>query len=212
MRTAADAVAATGPGPPHRVACRNIHCIGVEREVRPHHHIDNLTGSRWHATDSRPAVLIDNAQRRSLHVRDICSLLARFSSDEESNRKNGREPKNQPCCIRCFHMVVFFTRQHSGYLRVETPLTLCGSSKRNIAQASPKKASRIFLVAGNIALICATRMVTKLLRTQCGEYFTIVTDQRSATSHYQPQLHTQGLGAGVGRGRGVILGRGVGPC
>ena len=79
MRTTADAVAATGPRPPDRVAYGNIDCVRVKREVRPHRHVDNLAGSRWHATDSRPTVLIDNAQERALRVRRICSLLAGFS-------------------------------------------------------------------------------------------------------------------------------------
>ena len=53
--------------------------------TRSHRHIDNLAGRRWHATDGRPAVLIDNAQGRALRVRDICSLLAGFSPHQNSN-------------------------------------------------------------------------------------------------------------------------------
>jgi hypothetical protein len=119
--------------------------------------------------------------------------------------------KNNRAALNLFIMLILSYASLYEFC-VESQVKLLRLGAGDIAQASPKKASRIFLVAGNIALICATRMVTKLLRTQCGEYFPIVTDQRSATSHYQPQLHTQGLGAGVGRGRGVILGRGVGPC
>jgi hypothetical protein len=81
LRTTANAMAATGPGPSHRVTDRDVDSVRRKRETRPHHDVDNLAGSRWHAIDSRPTVLIDNAQGCAPCVLRIWSLLAGFSPD-----------------------------------------------------------------------------------------------------------------------------------
>ena len=95
-------------------------------------------GSRWHAAHGRPAVLIDNAQGRALCVRRICSPLARFSPHQKSKCKNGCEPKNHPCCIRCFHSVGPVLRASVRDFCVESQLTLCGSMARYCAGAAKK--------------------------------------------------------------------------
>ena len=56
-----DAMAATGPSPPHRIADRNIELIRVKRETRTYRHFENLPGRRWHSIGHRPAILINNS-------------------------------------------------------------------------------------------------------------------------------------------------------
>ena len=83
MRTTADAVAAVCPGPPHRVADRDVDSVRRKREpALSHCYIDDCAGSRWHAARSRPAVLIDNTQRRVLRVRNIAPLTIRTAFRE----------------------------------------------------------------------------------------------------------------------------------
>ena len=62
---------------------------------------------RWNAAHSRLAVLIQYSDRwRGVFLRRYtCPPLARFSSHQKSECKNGRDPKNQPCCIRYFHTI-----------------------------------------------------------------------------------------------------------
>src|SRR5262245_37973865 len=57
-----DTVAITVPGPPHRVANRNVDRARVKRKrpTRPHGHIDSRAGCRWDAAHSWAPVLIDN--------------------------------------------------------------------------------------------------------------------------------------------------------
>jgi len=90
------------------------------------------------------AVLIDNSEwRRTPFVRRTCAPLARFSAHQKSDRKNGCDPKNQPCCIRYFHVVVLL-RASIRDLIVSNAADALRFSNRNIAQAPAKKASRIF--------------------------------------------------------------------
>src|SRR5215831_5965915 len=87
-----DTVASTAPGPPHRVANRNVDCARVERKLAtwPHGHIDSRAGCRWGSAHSWAAVLIDNPDWwRTLcvkHVSHTCALLARFSPYQKSCR------------------------------------------------------------------------------------------------------------------------------
>jgi hypothetical protein len=92
------------------------------------------------------------------------AVFARFSLDSARTRnptaKMAATQKINRAALDVFILTVFFTRQHSGYHRVETRLTLCGSSNPNIAQAPPKKASRILRNSGN-------KKVTDLLPAKC---------------------------------------------
>ena len=45
---AGDAMTATGPGPPHRIAGRDVKLIRVKRKTRTYCHVENLAARRWH--------------------------------------------------------------------------------------------------------------------------------------------------------------------
>ena len=58
-RSAGDAVAAFGPGPPNRVAHGDVDRVRYEHiAALPYGYIDNLAGSRWNAIDGWPSVLV----------------------------------------------------------------------------------------------------------------------------------------------------------
>src|SRR5262249_820072 len=60
-----DTVAALRPGPPHRVAHRDVDCVRHKHiAALPHRNIENLTRGRGHAAHDRPPALIHNPQRR----------------------------------------------------------------------------------------------------------------------------------------------------
>ena len=107
-----DTVSALGPGPSHSVAHRDVDRIRYKHiAALPHRDIENLTAARRHAAHGWPAVLINNPQRRcAFAVWRVCAFFPRFSPHQNSNRKNGRDPKNQPCCIRYFHTIDPFPR------------------------------------------------------------------------------------------------------
>ena len=111
-RATRDTVAAAAPGPSHGVASRDVDRtrIKCETPARPHRHIKNRAGRRWHTINGRPTVLIDNAQGGCLCIRRIRPSLAGLSAHQNSDRKNGCDPKNQPYCIRYFHTIDPFLR------------------------------------------------------------------------------------------------------
>ena len=99
-----DTVSAGGPCPSHRVTHRDVDFIRYKHiTALPHCDIDSHAGCRWHTAYGRLPVLIDNTQRRAVHVQCSRSLLAGFSPHQNSKRKDSCDAKNQPCCIRYFH-------------------------------------------------------------------------------------------------------------
>ena len=140
-----DTVSAGGPCPSHRVTHRDVDFIRYKHiAALPHCDIDSRAGCRWNTAYGRLPVLIDNTQRRAVHVQCSRSLLAGFSPHQNSKRKDSCDAKNQPCCIRYFHTVGsllcasatrFLCRIAAGALRFNV---------RDIAQTPAKKASRIF--------------------------------------------------------------------
>jgi len=114
----------------------------VKRGIRPHGHINDLAGTRWDAIHSRLATLIDNTQERTFSVPRSPPPLARFSPHQNSRGKNGCDPKNQPCCIRYFHIVGPLLRASvPDFCRIAANALRFGAD--DIAQAPAKKASRI---------------------------------------------------------------------
>src|SRR5438309_9848416 len=59
-RSAGDAVAAFGPGPPNRVADGDVDRVRYDHIAALRYlYVDNLAGSRWYAIDAWPYVLVD---------------------------------------------------------------------------------------------------------------------------------------------------------
>src|SRR6266581_32605 len=101
-KAAGDAMAASGPGPPHRVTYRDVDRVRHKLETisTSRCHIDNRAGSRWHAAHGWLAVLIENADgRRALCVGRTCAPVARFSSHQKCDGKYHSQPKNRPYCV-----------------------------------------------------------------------------------------------------------------
>lgn len=143
---AADAVTAAAPCPAHRLADGDVDRARVKSKTpaRSHSHINSRAIRRWNAAHSWPAVLINNAQGHAGRARRICSFLPGFSPYQASHCENGRKPKNQPCCIRCFHTGVFF---YAPALLISLCRNAAGAlrfSARDNAPASVNKASGIF--------------------------------------------------------------------
>ena len=64
-----------------------------------HRHIENLTGTRWHAAHGWPSVLIHNVDaggRRLFLCASCATFVARFSLRQKYNRKHRCQPKSQP--------------------------------------------------------------------------------------------------------------------
>ena len=142
-RTAAHAMATALPGPSHRVADGNVDAEGMKREIRAYRHIERLPKTRWHAVHRGATVLIDDPQRRFACIRRSHSLLTGFGAYQNSERKNGCSPKNQPCCIRYFHTVGLFYAPASDILcRIAADALRSGAG--DIARRPATKASRIF--------------------------------------------------------------------
>ena len=114
--------------------------------TRPHRHIDDIAVRRWNTAHGWLAVLIQYSDRwRGVFLRRYtCPPLARFSSHQKSECKNGRDPKNQPCCIRYFHTIGPLLRASIQDIVCRNAADALRFSNRNIAQSPAKKASGIF--------------------------------------------------------------------
>ena len=107
-RAAGDAVAAAGPGPPHRVADRDVDCVRHKHEAALSHcYIEDLTATRWHAAHSCPSILIHNVNgggRGMLLLRCGDASVARFSLRRKYQCKRRCQPKShRDYCIKWFH-------------------------------------------------------------------------------------------------------------
>ena len=133
---ARDAVAASGPSPPYRIAHRDVNCVRHKHQAAlPDRYIYNLTSTRWHTAHSRPAVLIHNVNGAGgvLFVRRHSgALLARLRLRQRYHRKHRCQAKSHPdYCIRSLHDYSFFLRAsfcefHFG-VDTEPYLTPCDS-------------------------------------------------------------------------------------
>ena len=99
---------------------------------------------RWHTAYGRPPVLINNTQRRAVHVRCSRSLLAGFSPHQNSKRKDSCDAKNQPCCIRYFHTVGSLLCASATRFYVESQPALYGSMS-GILRRHPRRRQAEFL-------------------------------------------------------------------
>jgi hypothetical protein len=103
-----DAVAAGGPGPPHRVADRDVDRVRNKYEAAlSHRYVEDLIANRWQAADCWPAVLIDDIDAVGgglLFLRRRDASVSRFSLRRKYQRK-GRCQQKSPrhYCIRWFH-------------------------------------------------------------------------------------------------------------
>src|SRR5215831_17605088 len=60
-RATGNTVAATGPGPSHRVAYRDVDCVRYKNIAPlPYCYVEDLPATRWHTANGGPAILIHN--------------------------------------------------------------------------------------------------------------------------------------------------------
>src|SRR4029077_5556482 len=92
------------------------------------------------------AVLIQYSDRwRGVFLRRYtCPPLARLSSHQKSKCKNGRDPKNQACSIRYFHIIGPLLRASIEDIVRRNAAGTLRFDNRNSAQSPAKKASGIF--------------------------------------------------------------------
>lgn len=97
--SAADTVAAANPGPPHRVAHKDVEHVRHKLKSLPYAHIENLAVGRSHAVRGLSAVLIDNANSRSrglFRCPDGDAPVTRFNWRHQYDRKHHRKQANPP--------------------------------------------------------------------------------------------------------------------
>jgi len=102
-RAAGDTVVIAAPGPPHRVADRDVECVRHKPycvSCRPHSHIENLAASQsstaWHLT----AVLIDNPDDWNsalFSCRVRVAVVVGFSCGQECHPKQHYQPTTPLC-------------------------------------------------------------------------------------------------------------------
>jgi hypothetical protein len=95
---AGDTVAAIGPGPPHRVAHRDVDLARIKRESRSDLHIENLTATRRHAAHGWSSILIydvDGMDVGALVLRRGEIFVVRIGLRQKYNRKHRYQPISQ---------------------------------------------------------------------------------------------------------------------
>jgi hypothetical protein len=102
-RAAGDTVVIAAPGPPHRVADRDVECVRhkpycVSR--RPHRHIENLAASQSSTASHLTAVLIDNPDDWNsalFSCRASVAVVVGFSCGQECHPKQHYQPTTPQC-------------------------------------------------------------------------------------------------------------------
>ena len=97
---ARDAVAASGPSPPYRIAHQDVNCVRHKHQAAlPHRYVYNLTSTRWHTAYGRSAVLIHNMNGVGGRMRLLGggdAPVARFSLRRKYQRKHRRQRESHP--------------------------------------------------------------------------------------------------------------------
>jgi hypothetical protein len=94
---AGDTVAVLGPGPPHRVAHRDVECVWHKHiPALSHRYIEDLASTRWRSAYGGPSVLIHNVNGMGgslFLVRCADVFVTRSSLRQKYRRKRGCQQK-----------------------------------------------------------------------------------------------------------------------